>query len=686
MSSPDFWSRIREARLGRVLLVYAGASWAVIEATGFFIEQFGLPDWFVPAALLLLLIGLVVVVGTALVQARPAVEPIPSRPGIATPTDASAGRLLTWRNAVMGGVFAFASWGVAAAGWMLLGPGDESSAPGGLGAEVQKLVVLPFENLSGEQDEYFADGVTDAITARLAALSGLGIISRQSAVQYRNSEKTAQQIGAELGVDYILEGTVQRERPNDPASRVRVIPQLIRIEDDTHVWAATYDEDMAEVFRVQSEIAERVAQALDVTILEADRPTLEARPSESLEAYDYYLRGNDYLNRGLLAYLERAPVTAVGLYERAVELDPDFALAWAALARAHNRVYEAGFDPDAERLLEARDAAHRALLLEPRLAEAHLALGEYYVQRLEHGRAMDEFEAARQVNPNDAVVLRSIGAALQREGRFDEALSAFERAAVIDPRSVSTAVEYGAALGRAGRHAEAEANFDRAVALAPDQIAPYASRLAYYLFDRGDLDRSRGVLEAGSQRMGRMAFAANLMSWDYAYFRILADELDGSLAQLSIESFAHDTVSYYYYYFARAWNHTTRGEPETASVYYDSARVILDDWVGRTSEGMLFRRQQAWAYAGLGRGPEAVAIVERVLEMSSPSEDALDGNDNAELLARIHALLGQRDEALDVLAELVERAPRYRASLRVDPAWNALRDDPRFETLLSSDR
>ena len=193
-----------------------------------------------------------------------------------------------------------------------------------------RLVVLPFENLGSAEDEYFAAGITDAITARLAVIRGLGVISRQSAMQYKKREKSAQVIREELGVDYILEGTVQRERPSDPTSRVRIIPQLIRVSDDTHVWAETYDNDMSEVFQVQSDLAERVAQALDVTLLEPERRALQSRPTENMEAYDYYLRGEEYFQR---SGLENDFRIAIGMYEKAVELDPTFALAYAQLSR-----------------------------------------------------------------------------------------------------------------------------------------------------------------------------------------------------------------------------------------------------------------------------------------------------------------------------------------------------------------
>jgi non-specific serine/threonine protein kinase len=200
----------------------------------------------------------------------------------------------------------------------LFGPAEQEPT-----AKIKKVAVLVFENLGPADDDYFASGITDAITARLAGIRELGVISRQSAMKYKGSDKSVQEIGDELGVDYILEGTVQRERPGDPTSRVRVIPQLIRVSDDLHVWAETYDENMTEVFRVQSEIAERVATELDVVLLDPERRALETKPTDNLEAYEYYLRG--------LAYLDRPTVdaawSAVEIFEKAVALDPQFAVA-----------------------------------------------------------------------------------------------------------------------------------------------------------------------------------------------------------------------------------------------------------------------------------------------------------------------------------------------------------------------
>ncbi|MHC4174725.1 MAG: protein kinase domain-containing protein [Planctomycetota bacterium] len=243
-----------------------------------------------------------------------------------------------------------------------------------------RLVVLPFENLGSAEDEYFADGVTEEIMSRLSAIRTLGVISRTSAIRYKNSNKTIRQIGQELGVEYVLEGTVRWERPSEGPSRVRVTPQLIRVPDDTHLWSDRYDAVLADIFQVQSDIAEQVAQALDITLLEPERRVLASRPTENMEAYDYYLQGNNYWYRQWLGYSKReVMVNSVEMYAKAVELDPNFALAWARLARVNLRSYAFWrTDPAPERLEQAQRSLDHALALDPGHPEVILAHGYYY--------------------------------------------------------------------------------------------------------------------------------------------------------------------------------------------------------------------------------------------------------------------------------------------------------------------
>ncbi len=254
----------------------------------------------------------------------------------------------------------------------MLGPPEAAVA-----AEIPSVAVLPFQNLGSPEDDYFAAGITDEITSRIAEVSGLRVRSRQSVLQYKGSEKPAQQIGEELDVDYLLEGTVRTDRAPGGSGQVRVIPQLIGASDDAHLWTDRYTAELepGQIFSVQAEIAEQVAAALDVAILEPERQRLAARPTNNMEAYDYYLRGNDYYYRGTQ---EEALELAMQMYEAAVALDPSFALGYARLSIVHAFVWWLHYDRTQERLAMARKAVDQALSIDPDLREAHEALGWYH--------------------------------------------------------------------------------------------------------------------------------------------------------------------------------------------------------------------------------------------------------------------------------------------------------------------
>jgi TolB-like protein len=276
------------------------------------------------------------------------------------------------------------------------------------------VAVLPFENLGSPEDGYFADGMTEEITARLAGLQQLGVISRTSTLQYKGTTKPIKQIGKELGVDYVLEGSVRWQPGAEGKKLVRITPQLIKVSDDSHVWADVYEEESAEIFRIQSDIAGQVAQALDVTLQGPERRSLEAKPTENLEAYDYYLRGNDYADRSPDTEQQRL---AVEMFRKAVAVDPAFAGAWARLSKSLTRLYFNLDDPSPQRLADAKEAADTALRLAPDLPEAHLALGYYYYWGLrDYDRALQEFAIARKGQPSNAELEEAAGFVQRRQG------------------------------------------------------------------------------------------------------------------------------------------------------------------------------------------------------------------------------------------------------------------------------
>lgn len=333
-----FLGELRRRRVVRVAVVYAVASFGILQVADIAFPALKLPEWTITLVVAIVLLGFPVTMVLAwafditpkgVVRTEPlADERAPYRRHGRAPALAAV---------------AVVSVLTIAVGWYVLPrlPGWWSvdrrvAADAG---DRSKLVVLPFMNLGAPVDAYFADGVTEEITARLAVIDGLGVIARTTAVQYKDSNKTVQEIGAELGVDYVLEGTVRWENPPNGPSRVRVTPQLIRVEDATHVWAEIYEEPMASVFEVQSEIAERVAEALDVTLGEPERVALKVEHTNNVEAYQHYLLGETYLQSGT----RTGSREALELFERAVDLDPDFDLARQKLAEAHANLYWGSF-------------------------------------------------------------------------------------------------------------------------------------------------------------------------------------------------------------------------------------------------------------------------------------------------------------------------------------------------------
>ena len=436
-----------------------------------------------------------------------------------------------------------------------------------------RLVVLPFENLGPSEDEYFATGITDSITARLTTIRGLAVISRQSAMQYKKSENTVQQIADELRVDYILEGTVQREKPSDPTSQVRIIPRLIKIADDSQVWAQIYDDDMSEVFRLQSDMAERMAQALDITLLEPERRALQSRPTRSMEAYDYYLRGDEYHQR---SSLENDFRIAISMYERAVELDTEFALAYARLAKVHAWIYWFYYDRNEQRLGKAKEAVDKALQLEPELPEAHLALGLYYYWgHLDYGRALDEFAIVGRSLPNNSELPEYIGYVQRRQGKFEQALTNLKKASELNPRSNIIAREVAQTLMVLRKYQDAESYYERAILLRPDLPVSYSRKAWLYLLWEGNTEKAHAVVERALQNITSPEESAivNLLT--------TLDVYDGNYRQaLDRLSSKPEDMDDQYRFVPEALRlaeiYRYMNEDELAEKHYNQARNILE--------------------------------------------------------------------------------------------------------------
>ncbi|MDX2191814.1 MAG: serine/threonine-protein kinase [Gemmatimonadales bacterium] len=549
----------------------------------------------------------------------------------------------------------------------------EGAAPDGDG--VRRLAVLPFENLGAATDEYFSDGITDEVRGKLAALPGLQVTARASSAEYKATRKPFRDIGRELGVQYLLTGTVRWEKRGD-ASRVRVSPELVNAETGAATWQQPFDAALTDVFQVQADIAARVASALDLALGASQRQRLDARPTGNLKAYDAFLQGEE-VGQSLSRLDPPSLQAAAGLYEKAVALDSLYAPAWAQLGRAQALLY--GYStPTPDGAARARRAAERAAQLAPERAEGYLALADYH--QLVRGAFADALEACRRglvVVPGSAELLAACARAEQSLGRWEATLDYLVRGARLDPRSAATARRLALTTLLLRRYPDAIAAADRALALDPQSLQVLQTKTMAYVA-QGDLPGARAVIAAAPASVDPTALVAHFASyWDL--FWVLDDAQQQLLLRLTPAAFGDDRGTWG---VVLAQVHALRGDQPRARAYADSARAALDGQLAGAPDDaqLLLLKGLALAYAG--RGAEAVKAGERGTALLPMEKDAYVGAYLQHQLVRILLLAGEPDRALDHLAPLLARpyllSPGW---LGIDPAFSTLRGTPRFERL-----
>jgi eukaryotic-like serine/threonine-protein kinase len=546
-------------------------------------------------------------------------------------------------------------------------------------AEPRAIAVLPFQNMGPAEEGYFADGITEEITSRLAMLPDLAVISRTSADQYRRSDKPLKQIGRELGADYILEGSVRWEKDSGQASRVRVTPQLIRVSDDRHLWAGRYDETLEEVFTVQSRIAEQVATALDLALQPPHHAVLAAKPTDNLRAYDFYLRGNEYFSRaGDPEGLRRAEE----MYTRATELDPSFALAFARLARSHIWQFHILSERTEQRLALARRAVDSALALRPGLPEAHLALGQiHYWGELDYPKALQEFRIALAGDPGNGDLAWARGLVERRLGQWTQAQADLKRAVDLDPRSGIKSLDLFELHLRRREYAEAQSYVERVLDLEPDSPA-YLYKALLVLARDGDLAAAASVLNDGTRRVGPEPISFWVLQSDVGV--ALWPRLDSAIRRavngVTMERFSSDSGGYY---LAKARLRGLEGDVRAARVYFDSAAGILARRSGARPDDPALHASLALALAGLGRREDAVHEARRAVELRPLAKDTWYGVDMLRNLAVVYATLGEADSTVKQLRVLLSVPSRISVPLlRADPTWDPVRRDRGFQALV----
>jgi serine/threonine-protein kinase len=555
------------------------------------------------------------------------------------------------------------------------------------GAKV--LAVLPFENLGDSAQAYFADGVSDEVRGKLSQLRGLAVIARASSNEYRRTSKPPQQIAHELGAEYLLTATVRWDKHPDGTSRVRVSPELVRVEPGTAPrtkWQQGFDAALTDVFQVQADIAGQVAQALNVALGDSVWQQLAEKPTQNLTAYDAFLRG-EAASHGMAAQDPPSLRQAIVGYEQAVALDSMFAAAWAQLSRAHSRLYVVGAPTPVEGNA-ARAAAERALALAPHRPEGRLALGEYYSNvRQDNARAFEEFEQGRRLAPEDAELLSAAVLSEEGLGRWEAALAHLRQAQSLDPRSVNTAASLASALLWLRRYPEALAAGDRSLALAPTNLDALETR-AMVSLAQGDLVGAQAVVGAVPREVDPGALVAYLAYyWDL--FWILDDAQQQLLLHLPPEPFDDNRASWA---ICLAQTYAVRGDQARARAYADSARAAYELELMATPEDAQLHVLHGLSLAYLGQKVPAIREGERGVALLPITENANNGGAQGlggglyiqHQLVRIYILVGEPEKALDKLEPLL-KLPYYLSPgwLKIDPTFAPLRGNPRFERLVN---
>jgi serine/threonine protein kinase/TolB-like protein/Tfp pilus assembly protein PilF len=540
-------------------------------------------------------------------------------------------------------------------------------------AEV-RIVVLPFENLGAAEDAYFAAGITEEITSRLSAVQGLGVISRTSALQYDRTGKSVRQVGRDLGVNYVLEGSVRWDHAPDGSSRVRVTPQLIRVADDTNLWSERYERDAQTIFDVQTEIAEQVVQKLNVTLREPERRQLEAKSTENLDAHLAYLRGMAY-GRGPT---DKDAYLAVQMLEQAVTMDPGFVDAYYRLSRSQVYLYDSGIDRTPERLAKAKAAADRTLELAPDRPEGHWALGNYYARGLgDYDRALEEYAIVLKKTPNDSNALYNLGYIQLEKGMWEEGAASMEKALSLDPQNGDVAQILGEVYERLRRYREAEGAFNRAISIAPDDLMAYWRKADLYWLWDGTPERARAILES----MPKQSDSESTRNWflqEY-YERKWQSALD-RVTSAPWDWYGSVPRSYFEYlcYYRLS-------KPVKARSACETAVAALEKAVSERGEVPELHSYLGLAYAGLGRKADALREAERAVSLAPVSRDPYEAPYHVIALAKTYAQVGELDQAMNQIEYLLSIPSCFSVGLlRLDPDWDRLRGYPRFEKLLSS--
>jgi TolB-like protein len=647
----SFFAELKRRKVHRVAIAYAVAAWLLIQIATQVFPFFEIPNWAVRLIVLVLVLGFPIAL------------------------------TLSW-------IFDLTPQGIRrteesdrSLAALPVGPAAIRNIP------EKSIAVLPFENLSDDKEnEYFAAGVHNDILSNLAKVADLKVISRTSVQQFKSGTRNLREIGLALGVAHILEGTARRA-----GNRIRVNAQLIDARSDAQLWGETFDREITDLFALQSELAQRISQELRANLSAREKTNLQTHPTRDVLAYELFLRARELFHWAGSGYSYDKGADALRLIDEAIKRDPQFALAYGLASRLHSELFWFGYDKSASRLEKAKAAADAALKLQPDLGEAHLAKAFYYYYGFrQYDVAQKHVTDAIRAIPNDADVLNTAGAIARRVGRWNEAASALEQARDRDPRNLSVLWSLFESYLALHEYTKADGTVSDALSVSPSADFFVLARSAIALFRDGDTAPLRSALRKIPRRFdpggatSTIGLRLSLMERD-------VEEADRVLAACTHEKLDDNGLSGVAgaldgYTVPKSWYAgliaQARGNESSARAAFEQAkRAVRDDLVQSPNDAKTLA-MLALIHAAVGEKNEALGAATRAGKLLPIAKDSFDGPILATTLAAVSAKLGEKDLAIRQLESLVgvPNGPTP-GTLRVEPEWDSLRDDPRFKKL-----
>jgi TolB-like protein/Tfp pilus assembly protein PilF len=671
---PSFFTELKRRNVYKVAVAYVIVGWLVMQIAATIVPALHLSDAITSAVVLLVILGFPI----ALILAW-AFELTPEgikRTEAAEGAAAQASKNRAW-------IYVVIVAGAISVSLFFLG---RYTAPtklsGSANATVKSIAVLPFENLSEDKaNAYFADGIQEEILTRLAKIADLKVISRTSTQRYQSKPGNLSEIAKQLGVANILEGSVQKA-----GDSVRVSVNLIRADSDSHLWADTYDRKLTDIFAVESEIAKAIAEQLQAKLTGREQQALAVKPTNNSEAYDAYLRGLAFEAHFRPGNVVPNSQKAAGFYERAVQLDPAFALAWGRLARAESLLYFNG-------VTAAREAATRALKvaqeLQPNSPETILAQGfyQYWVLR-DYELAKATFLLVRNVLPGSSDVPAALAAIARRQGRWDGSIDYWEQALALDPRNSRWLAFWAQTYSILRQFAAALKMYDRALEIEPNDPDLIAAKAGIHQAE-GDLEQAGKLLAAvDAHTASSGAFGVKIAQLRFERnFGEAIRLLQARAAQFQFSSEFDEGVNY----LRLAMVQRLAGDTAGARIIAEQARNTLEPLCKNQPDNASFAAALSDAYATLGDTSSALKEAERAIMLRPSAKDRVYGPAMEENLALFQMMVGENSRAISALTRLLEtpyisdlyesQTPVTPALLRLDPIWDPLRADPAFQKL-----